>query len=98
MNTNGFKAAKHKVIRALRDGNFQHEADRKGVDTKNLLLTGMVSASDICAILEKAQGTDHRMSPHHQAPEITVHVIRREGWYVKFYFIDPDTIFISVHK
>lgn len=98
MKANGFKAAKHKVIRALRDGNFQHEADRKGVDTKNLLLTGAVSPSEICAILERARGTDHQMSPHHQAQDITVHVITREGWYVKFYFIDPDTIFISVHK
>jgi hypothetical protein len=25
-------------------------------------------------------------------------VIKREGWYVKFYFIDPDTFFISVHQ
>ncbi|MBN9402579.1 hypothetical protein [Castellaniella denitrificans] len=32
------------------------------------------------------------------SPEIDVHVIKTQGWYIKFYFVgDPDTLFISVH-
>jgi hypothetical protein len=27
-----------------------------------------------------------------------VHVLKRDGWYVKFFFVDPQTIFISVHR
>lgn len=25
-------------------------------------------------------------------------IIQRDGWYIKFYFVDPDTVFISVHQ
>jgi hypothetical protein len=27
-----------------------------------------------------------------------VHVLKRDGWYIKFFFIEPDTWFISVHQ
>jgi len=26
------------------------------------------------------------------------HVLTPGGWYLKFYFVDPDTVFISVHR
>jgi len=26
------------------------------------------------------------------------HVLRRHGWYIKFYFIEPETWFLSVHQ
>ncbi len=94
----GFKEAKNKVIAALQTGTYQHEATRSKVDTKNLLLMGSVTAEQICEVLKRCQGQDHQSSPHHQAPSIDVHVIRRDGWYIKFYFVDPDTVFISVHQ
>lgn len=91
------KEAKRKVIAALLNGTYQHEA-RSNVDTKNLLLTGLVTAEKICDVLKCSQGQDHTASPHHQAPSIEVHIIQRDGWYIKFYFVDPDTVFISVHQ
>lgn len=98
MSKDGFKTAKQKVIAALRNGTYQHEVSRAGIATKNLLLTGQVTAGDICDLIERSRGQDHSSSPHHNDRSILVHVIRREGWYVKFYFLDPDTIFISVHR
>lgn len=98
MRRTGFREAKRKVIRALLEGTYQHETARSEIATKNLLLTGQVSPADICAVLMRSQGQDHSVSPHHHAPTVEVHVIKRDGWYVKFYFLDPDTVFISVHR
>ena len=93
----GFKGAQRRVLLSLASGSFQHEA-RGAVEVKNKLATGEVTPAEVAALIRRATGNDHSMSPHHAAPSITVHVIAREGWYVKFYFVDPDTWFISVHQ
>lgn len=92
----GFNEAKQQVIRDLQAGNFVHEV-RRNISSKNLLLTGGISASDLAAILKRARGQDHRSSPHHRDADIQVHEILAAGWYVKFYFLS-DTTFISVHR
>ena len=97
MNCVGFKEAKRRLLAALDTGNYQHEA-RKGIDTKNLLQTGEVSAQTLAALVHRCGGQQHSSSPHHLISSVEVHVFKRDGWYVKFYFIDPDTIFISVHQ
>ena len=97
MNCIGFKEAKRRLLAALDSGNYQHEA-RSGIVTKNLLQTGQVSAQTLAALVLRCSGQHHSSSPHHLIGSVEVHVFRRDGWYVKFYFIDPDTIFISVHK
>lgn len=81
----------------MADGSYQHEA-RNDIDVKNELLTAVVTAVEVAAIIRRSNGRDHSMSPHHSDHSTTVHVIRREGWYIKFYFVDPDTWFISVHR
>ncbi|WP_181427854.1 hypothetical protein [Pseudomonas mosselii] len=43
-------------------------------------------------------GSHYSSSPHHAVPAIEVHVLKRRGWYIKFYFIEPQTWFISVHQ
>jgi hypothetical protein len=98
MSKAGFKLAKRKVIAALLNGTFQHETTRASITTKNLLFMGQVTPAEVCALLKRSNGKDHSASPHHLEPSIEVHVIQREGWYVKFYFLDPATIFISVHQ
>jgi hypothetical protein len=92
----GFKEAKQQVIRDLHAGNFVHEV-RRNISSKNLLLTGGISASDLATILKRARGHDHRSSRHHRDAGIRVHEILTGGWYVKFYFLS-DTTFISVHR
>jgi hypothetical protein len=93
----GFREAKRRVLQALREGRFQHEV-RGRIDEKNLLLTGMVTAEFVASVIVRCRGQDHSMSAHHADAAVTVHVLRRDGWYIKFYFVDPDTFFISVHK
>tara|TARA_B100000949_G_scaffold225663_2_gene230138 strand:+ start:333 stop:692 length:360 start_codon:yes stop_codon:yes gene_type:complete len=93
----GFKEAKKRLIQALGEGTFLHEA-RSQIETKNLLQVGLVTPDDLIELVKKCGGQHHECSPHHSVTGVEVHVLRRDGWYVKFYFVDPDTIFISVHK
>ncbi len=93
----GFKEARKRVIAALQSGTYQHEV-RSQIDTKNLLHTGQVSSADLCEVLKKCKGQDHTMSSHYVLPNLDVHIIKRDGWYIKFYFLDPNTVFISVHQ
>lgn len=93
----GFRDAKAKVLKALSEGAYQHEA-RDAIDVKNELAMGTVSATDIAATIKSCNGKNHSMSPHHSDSAVEVHVLRKQGWYIKFYFLDDDTVFISVHK
>lgn len=93
----GFTAAKRKLLAALVSGDFQHEA-RGAIDVKNVLATGQFSVTDLVAVVKRANGLEHSTSPHHGDASITVHVLVTGGWYIKFYFLDPSTIFISVHQ
>lgn len=94
----GFREARRRLIRALEAGACQHEA-RAAIDTKNLLHTGQVSVFDVIETVRRCRGQNHVSSPHHLMPEAEVHVLRRDGWCVKFYFLgDPDAAFISVHR
>jgi len=93
----GFKEARRKLLAALASGSYLHEA-RNEIDVKNKLATGEISAAEVAELVKKSTGNDHSKSTHHADRSITVHVISRKGWYIKFYFIDPNTWFISVHR
>lgn len=93
----GFTEAKRRLIKTLREGPFLHEA-RNQVATKNLLQMGQITPDDLTEIVKRCSGQHHERSPHHSVTSIDVHILRRDDWYVKFYFVDPDTIFISVHQ
>lgn len=92
----GFRAVKKAVIAALETGNYQHEA-RSSIDVKNLLAMGEISAAEVARIIRRSNGTHYLCQPLHGHADLDCHVIKAFGWYVKFYFLDPDTIFISVH-
>lgn len=96
----GFKEQKKLVIQSLSDGNYVHES-RTNIDTKNLLLTGEVTEEELIKVLKKSKGTDFECSPHHTAKGIEVNIIKvtQSGirWYIKWYIIEPDLVFISVH-
>lgn len=93
----GFKDAKSRVIKALENGDYSHEV-RLNIDEKNKLQTGEVSADFVINIIKKCTGIDYETSPHHQDSSIDVHVLKKNSWYIKFYFVDPATVFISVHQ
>lgn len=92
-----FKEIKRTVIAALRSGTFQHES-RSDINVKNLLATGQVDASFVEKLLSNCTSNHLTTSPHHWVNGIDVHVVEKDGWYIKFYFLAPDTMFISVHQ
>jgi hypothetical protein len=93
----GYKTAKKKVLAALVTNSFDHEP-RNGIDVKNLLAMGQISSAAVADLIAKSSGRDHSESPHHQVKSVVVHCVKVQGWYIKFYFLDPRTTFISVHQ
>lgn len=60
-------------------------------------MTGDISPEQLITIIDRCNGTHHESSKHHEFEGVEVHILKRDGWYIKFYFVDPDTVFISVH-
>ena len=93
----GFKTIKSKIIAALESGAFEHEARKTTIHHKNQLQMGIITTSFVIELIKRSRGTDHTCTPHHQDQKLDVHVITQDGWYLKFYFLDPQAVFISVH-
>ncbi|WP_440905324.1 hypothetical protein ACMZOO_03030 [Catenovulum sp. SX2] len=97
----GFKDAKAQVLSCLESGNILHEA-RGDIDIKNLLSTGQISIEDVTNILKRARGNQYECSSHHVINTIDVHIIKTnhqgKHWYIKWYFVEPNSVFISVHN
>ena len=94
----GFTQVKSTVINALGTATYSHEPRAGVIDEKNKLATGEVMPEFVANLIKRSTGADYSCSPHHMAQDIEVHVITKNGWYVKFYFLEPDTVFISVHQ
>lgn len=93
----GYHIVKHKILNALDAGNYQH-VQRDSIDEKNLLAIGEITVGELKKVIISSNGTGYSSSPHHQDMSIEVHVIKKDPWYIKFYFIEPGAWFISVHK
>ena len=93
----GYKYARQKVLQALSLRIYSHEV-RHAIDVKNLLHSGDVTPDEVISLIESSSGADYSSSMHHVVQSVEVHVIRCSRWYIKFYFVDPDTVFISVHQ
>lgn len=56
---------------------------------------------EVASILGRSRGNEHATSPHHFDDSIEVHIVKTlhagQGWYIKWYFLEPDSVFISVH-
>lgn len=100
-----FREARDRLIAALRDGRFEHEA-RQARQEKNLLAVGEVSVDEVIRLLERCRGDQHRESPHHWDRSTTVHeftpVADGVRWYIKAYFDPGDrsagAVILSVHR
>lgn len=96
-----FKEAKSKLIKCLKIGRVLHE-ERNDIDVKNLLAIGVVTLEEAAYIIERSRGDGYFVSPHHFNSEIDVHVIKTrfsvQAWYIKWYFLGPDSVFISFHR
>ncbi|MDZ3990766.1 hypothetical protein [Pseudomonas sp. Teo4] len=93
----GFRKARQAVIAALESGSYLN-VSRGDIEVKNLLATGAVSAGEVAEIVRACNGTHHSSSAHHALDSLEVHLLKRHGWYIKFFFLEPDTWFISVHQ
>ncbi|NMY70117.1 hypothetical protein HBO31_16900 [Pseudomonas sp. WS 5414] len=93
----GFRKVRRDLINALQNGDYLHAA-RGSIEVKNLLATGEVSVGQLIEVISACKGPDHSCSAYHSVPGIAVHVLKKAGWYIKFYFIEPDVWFISVHR
>lgn len=96
----GFKQVKEQLLVCLEQENvvFEERADK---NVKNLLAAGTVSVADVASVVRRATGNDYQSSPHHQIGGVDVHVIsKREDdvkWYLKWYYVEPNCVIISVH-
>lgn len=97
----GFHDVKRRVIHCLIQGTYDHEV-RRNIDVKNLFQCGQLSEEDVIGLILQTSGNDYEVRPHHKAPLIDVHILKPRWaghlWYVKFYFVEPDVVFISVHQ
>jgi hypothetical protein len=87
---------KARVIDDLTAGRFQHEA-RRGVARKHVLQQGVVTPDAVITGIQRCTPTQYLTGRHHRVPEIWVHLMKPTGWYIKFYFVEDATLFISVH-
>ncbi len=96
----GFRDVKAQLLACMKDGAVSH-VQRSSIDVKNLLATGQVTLDEVSEVIRAARGNHYRCSPHHVVDGIDVHIItiNRGGtsWYIKWYFLEPQSIFISVH-
>jgi len=100
----GLAEVKQALIRALTDGDYQHEA-RDALSEKNLLAIGEVSEKEVMQMVRRTTGGQYSTSPHVWDRDTTVHVftpqIEGQSWYVKAYFLtwpQGPVVFISVHR
>jgi hypothetical protein len=96
----GFKDVKRQVIECLDKGLVSHE-QRGDINVKNLLAIGQVSLDEVAEIIGRCRGNEYSSSPHHFDSSISVHVVKTkragQDWYIKWYFVEPNSMFISVH-
>jgi len=97
----GFKVVKKRILECLNSGSILH-AERNNIDIKNLLATGAVSIAEVATIIGGTRGNCYSCSPHHYDSNVDVHVLETTisgvDWYIKWYFSDPNSVFISVHN
>lgn len=101
----GFKDEKAKVLECLEKGNYEHDLERENINTQNLFAIGVMSKDEVHDIINHAKGVNYSTAPHHlKSLGINVHIIsyydirHKCNWYIKWYYIDPNTFFISVHS
>ena len=92
----GFKHAQRTLLQSIDEGSIRHEV-RAQVDQKNLLYAGAVTMSDVRTLIERARGNQYESRQHHWMSDTEVHILKASSWYIKWYILEPNAVFISVH-
>jgi len=93
----GLSQAKQQVLACLKSGHYLNE-DRVGIEGKNLFAVGLVSEEALIKVIQACTGLQYFEKPHDFIKGLNVHIMKIGGWYIKFYFMEPDCVFISVHR
>ena len=97
----GFRMVKKRLLNCLVNEEILHEA-RGSIELKNLLLTGQINIVELIDIIAQARGNEYECRPHHSVANVDVHILKtrhaRKSWYIKWYFLSPNCVFISVHN
>jgi hypothetical protein len=93
----GFNAIKEQAINCILLNNVQHEFRDS---SKNLYANGDISDDEVVKIIQSCHGDCYEKQRHHFY-NLDIHILKPkgkyDGYYVKFYFLEPDVWFISVH-
>ena len=94
----GFRDIKKQIIECIKTGKVQHEIREA---EKNLYAHGDLSDEEVINIIKNCRGDNYEKRKHHISSLGDVHILKPkgkyDGYYIKFYFIEPDVWFISVH-
>lgn len=101
----GFREEKDRLLQELGEAQagtreVLHDARPEG---KNLLATLEVTIADVAEIARRARGQNYQAKGvHHQRMGAKVHELKNvrwqeQDWYLKWYFVELDLFFISVH-
>ena len=103
----GLNDAKKMVLKHLTRGSVQHEA-RGMIHEKKLLQVGDVTPAQVAKLINATKGCHYKTMPHEEDASIEVHIFEPEAkldsdqekfdWHIKVYEIDPNAVFISVHR
>jgi hypothetical protein len=96
----GFKDTKHKVLECLSSGNILHEI-RQGIDVKNVFAKGQVTVDEVSLIIARAKGTQYELFKYFAVSSLDIHILKTrfdgQRWYIKWYYVAPNSVFVSVH-
>ena len=94
----GFKSDTEKILADLLNQNYDHQARTA---EKNHLAAGFISVEQASEIIKATPGRKHRNAQHDQSrsPQLWIMEPEIEGvrWYIKGYFAEEQTWFISFH-
>ncbi len=97
----GFKEIRAILIRCLKNGQYDHEI-RGDMEIKNCLFNGNITVNEVIDMALVCTGNDYEQGKHHAKPSLVIHILKPKGkykgWYIKFHYLDPETIFLSVHN
>ena len=95
----GFKDVKKQVVKCIEEGAYEHEARNYTINFKNLFATGQISEQKVIELIQCCSGQQYEISTHHADAAIKVHILKpvnkEKIWYIKFYFLEPNVVFIS---
>ena len=94
----GFNEIKKKAVDCIKEGRYKN--DKRDLE-KNLFANRLLTEEDLLKIINSCNGDCYEVGKHHHMEAIPVHKLkpigRYDGLYVKFYFLEPNIVFISVH-